>query len=455
MRPLPIALLAILAAPAAHAAEVVFEGAYRARGRFYDTLSLDRDLALTEGTAMYAEHRLWLRPRFLLSEQVSATVEILALDNALWGDRQQPVDVGVPNLVTFDDDLSAPVSESNPETVLQDLTVWRAWGDIYTPAGRFTVGRMPLHWGLGIWQNNGQTVAPHFADFGDSVDRVQWEYLIEDQIFLQAAVDVLDEQFLNLEDDSVAYNLVAAYRNERVVAGLNARLRRTPINDFNLFAIDLAADAELGKLSAGLEAIGQFGGGDLAEGINEVSVTAFGAALEAGLDLDPWGIRLDAGFASGDGDPRDASIRTFVFDRDYSVGLVLFEQAMPTLATAVPTEALGSRSFDVVQTGNAIANALYLRPTLYRAIVEGLDAELTFLGARAAKVPEYEVTRGPSYGMEIDLGARFTRIEHLDVLAQVGVFLPGSYYTNAGITEFEANFDAPVWAGQLSTRVHF
>src|SRR5690606_7180246 len=109
---------------AAYGAEVVFEGAYRARGRVYDTLSLDRDLALDEGTALYAEHRLWLRPRFLLSEQISATVEILALNNVLWGQEQQVADIGVPNVVVFEDELTAPTSETDEDVALLDITLW-------------------------------------------------------------------------------------------------------------------------------------------------------------------------------------------------------------------------------------------------------------------------------------------------------------------------------------------
>lgn len=458
MRRLPFVLLATLVfADAANAAEVVFEGAYRARARWYDTLSLDRDLVLSEGAAAYVQHRLWLRPRFLLSEQVQATVEIRALDNVLWGNRQVDLDAGFPGgPPVFGDELVAPSdSEVDLSENPLDVTLWRAWGDIYTRFGRFSVGRMPLHWGAGIWQNDGQTVRPHFADFGDTVDRAQWEYLIQDQIFLRAAFDAIDENFINLEDDTVAYNVVAAYRSEAIVAGLNTRLRRTPALGFNLFTVDLAADATLGQLDATAEFVGQFGGGDLEAGINEVSIMAFGGLVNAALDLDPWGIEVEGGFASGDGNPRDENIRTFVFDRDYSVGLVLFEQSLPTLGTAVVTDATGSRTTEFAQTGSAVSNALYLRPTLRRTIIDGFDAQLTFLAARAAKLDEAATDRSPSYGMEFDLGARYTGIEHVDVLGLFGVFVPGDYYSAAGITDFEASFDDPVWAAQLSTRIHF
>lgn len=457
LRRLTFALLASLtAADAAQAAEVVFEGDYRARARWYDTLSLDRDLALSEGAAAYVQHRLWLQPRFLLSDQVQFTVEIRALDNVLWGTRQLPVDLGFPDQPPlFGDELRAPNRGPGDDAPPLDITLWRVWGDIETRFGRFSAGRMPLHWGAGIWQNDGQTVRPHFADFGDSVDRLQWEYLIQDQIFLRLAFDLIDEDFINHEDDTVAYNLVGAWRTEQIVAGLNARLRRNAADDFNLLSIDLAADAELGPFRGTAEFIGQFGGGDLPGGINDVNVTAFGGVARGTLDLDAWEIELEGGFATGDDDPRDLDIRTFTFDRDYSVALVMFEQPLPTLQTPVATSTTGSRTTDFAQTGTAISNALYIRPSLRRDIIDGLQAQLTFIGARAAKVPDLTPNRSAGYGVEFDLGLRYTAIQHLDVLGLVGVFLPGDWYTDSEFPDFEADLDGPVWAAQLSTRLRF
>lgn len=451
-----MALLATLtAAEAAYAAEVVFEGEYRARARWYDTLSLDRDLALSEGAAAFIQHRLWLQPRFLLSDQVQFTVELRALDNVLWGTEQLPVDLGFPNQPPiFDDALRAPNRGPDRDAPPLDITLWRAWGDINTRFGRFSFGRMPLHWGAGIWQNDGQSVRPHFADFGDTVDRVQWEYLIQDQIFLRLAFDVVDELFINHEDDTVAYNLVGAWRSEQIVAGLNTRLLRNAADDFNLFSVDIAGEAELGPFRGTAEFIGQFGGGDLPNGINDVSITAFGGVARLGLDLSPWDLELEGGFATGDGNPRDDEIRTFTFDRDYSVALVMFEQPLPTFATPVATTLTGSRTFDFAQTGTAISNALYIRPTVRRDIIEGLTAQLTFIGARAAKVPDITPNRSASYGMEFDLGLRYTGIQHLDVLGLVGVFLPGDWYTDNEF-DFRADLDGPVWAAQLSTRLRF
>jgi len=192
---------------------------------------------------------------------------------------------------------------------------------------------------------------------------------------------------------------------------------------------------------------------DLNEDLDQVNVAAFGSIVGAELDLRPWGVRIEGGLATGDGQLGDQNLRTFTFDPDYSIGLMLFEHPLPTLAQTLGTAANQNRNFDQAITGQAVSNALYLKPTLRREIVEGLDVSAAWLGARVAKVPDAFGDRR-SYGMEVQLGARYTGIEHVDVGLLLGTFLPGSYYTNLGDDDYPG-FEAPAFGGQLSTRIHF
>ena len=130
-------------------------------------------------------------------------------------------------------DEAATGDETAP---LDDITLWHAWGEVHGKAGRFRFGRMPLHWGSGLWLNDG---LGEYGEYGDSADRVAWEYLIQDTVYLMAAFDVNAENFVNESDDTTSYNLAAAYRSEQVVAGLLAQYRRVPDPKFNLFTIYL------------------------------------------------------------------------------------------------------------------------------------------------------------------------------------------------------------------------
>jgi hypothetical protein len=448
-------VLAALLVPESRAAEVQAEGFYRARFRAFDTLSLSRSVPASEGLAAYAQHRLWLRPRLLLSEDVALNVEVLGYNNLPWGvEPVAPAGYGDPPLNVFDYDLAAPVTETGERPF--DLTLWRAYAEVHTPIGRLTFGRVPLMWGTGIWLNDGVSVAPLFADYGDTTDRVMWERLFEDQFYLRATIDVPAERLVGVGDDTTAFGFGAAYKSEEVTAGLLLQLDHTgPISEdvgaLNVFTADLSGEAVLGKLDAAVEVVGQFGGGDFETGANNQQITAIGAVLEAGLEVDRFRIQLQTGLATGDGNNQDGNLRQFTFDRDYSIGLFMFEQPMPILATADP----GGRDFESAITGNAVSNALFLKPMVRMSIVDGLTADVSWLGARLAKSPEIgPLSTVQGYGNELQLGATYIGVPHFEVDARGGLFLPGGAYTYDLIDQATIAVD-PAYGFQLTGRVHF
>jgi hypothetical protein len=445
-------------ASTASAAEVQVDGFYRARARAFDTLSLDRNLAASEGLAAYAQHRLWLRPHFLITDQVSMHLDVRGLDGVYWGSQPAPVDplLDDPALQVFDYGLTAPTSATDESAPLLDVTLWRAWGEVDTEIGRFTFGRVPLHWGTGMWLNDGVSLNPAFTDYGDTTDRVMWELLVRDQIYVRAAVDVPSERFISQVDDTTAFNGAVAYKAEDLTAGILLQVDRTAPQDentdaFTLFSIDGATDVTLGALHVAGEVVAQFGNGDLGQS-NDAVVTSVGAVLEADLDLDPWAIHVQGGLATGDGDVADQRFKTFVFDRDYNIGLFLFEQPMPTLGAAVANDVNGGRDLDSVLTGNAVNNALFVKPSVSRSIVDGFDVHAAWLGARVAKL-SVDAPRS-SYGMEFQLGADYEAIEHFQVGLLGGLFLPGSYFSAFGNGE-DFVYDDPAFGFQLFGRVSF
>ncbi|MFM2161530.1 MAG: hypothetical protein RLZZ383_1042, partial [Pseudomonadota bacterium] len=186
MRATPLALcLGLLFAPEARAAEVVLEGFYQARGRLFDTLSLDRTITQNEGISWAFEHRLNLAPRIWITEQVGVMVDVRALDGLRWGTGL----VGDAGFEAIDQPLLLDLAGDDLRTLSTgagNLELWRAWGEVRSKIGTFKFGRQPLHWGLGIWQNDGQGFN---TDAGDSADRVSWEHRIQN-VWVRAAADV-------------------------------------------------------------------------------------------------------------------------------------------------------------------------------------------------------------------------------------------------------------------------
>ncbi len=454
-RPITILPFSLVFGAHALAAELEFEGAFQTRARLFDSLSLTEELdaGLPEGRTFYAEHRLWLRPRLLIDDALRLTLDVKGLDNVAWGDR--PV---VPRSFTgeplLEDGLSAPVERTDGTAPLLDFTLWRVWADVDTAYGRLSFGRMPLHWGMGIWQNDGTGLN---AEYGDTADRVQFEALVQDAVFVRAALDTHAENFVNEADDTYAASLAVAYKRETLVLGAQVHYRRTDVVDggqaLDLVTADVALDAEVGKLQLAAELVGQFGGGDLPGGINDASIAGLGAALDATLHLEPWKVRLQAGVASGDKDDTDARLKSFSFDRDYNLGILLFEQPMPIFRAAAPNPANGNRDFDQVLLGNSVSNALYLKPTLSRTLVDGFDLQASVLLARAAALPERYGDRG-TYGTEILGGLRWYPSERFLVDARGGVFLPGTYFKNF-TTDTVQGFSDTALGVQVTGRVQF
>jgi hypothetical protein len=277
---------------------------------------------------------------------------------------------------------------------------------------------------------------------------------------MRVAADVNTEGLINQTDDTTSFNAAVAYRTERMEGGLNFQYRRQSADDakFDLFTIDGAFDLEFGPVGLKGEVVGQFGNGDLAEFVEDSRIVAVGAVLDVGLELDRFKVNLEGGLATGDGTPNtDARITTFTFDRDYNVGLFMFEQPMPVLSAGVATEDNQGRSTDALLSGNAVSNALYLRPSGAYRIIPGLWAELSFLTARTAKVPDsYKDPDRRGYGYEFGLGMRYTGVDHFTLQGNFGVFVPGGYYRNYTDDEnLFQGFRATAFGGQLIARVHF
>ncbi len=117
----------------------------------------------------------------------------------------------------------------------------------------------------------------------------------------------------------------------------------------------------------------------------------------------------------------------FTFDSDYDLGIILFEQAMPVLASANADEDNLGRSTDHVLLGELISNTLYIKPTVTHSLREDLLVQVSLLAAKTAKLPEEYAGRA-SYGMELDAGLSFQANERLTTQATLAAFFPGSWF---------------------------
>ncbi|MFH1464289.1 MAG: hypothetical protein ABIO70_07870 [Pseudomonadota bacterium] len=442
----------ILAIPGARAAELEWAGHYRARGLLYDSLSLSDTNPQAEGTSNLLDHRLRLEPRFHITERVGIFAQLDALSLVPWGEQpeawQDPV-TGDTTYLAYDQTLVAPTS-TDGGAAPASVAITRAWGEVYTDIGQVRFGRVPLHWGAGIWENAGLGADD---EYGDTADRVQFTSRIG-LIYLMAAYDVNYEGYLNVPDDMQSANLAVSYQTESLGLGFHNQYRWQPSQDLSLYTGDLWLKAELGPAEIEAEAVGVFGSGNLGGGINDVRIASVGAMLRGEATFDKLVVGAELGLATGDGDPTDSTIKTFTFDRDHNVSLLMFEEPLPTLEATTANENNGGRDYDAVRTGEGIRNALYLRPQVGYRFLPTLRADLAVFGAQAAKLPEAQ-SDDKGYGWEIDATVTYAPYEHFQLRGMAGVMFPGRYYSSYEDTELGGGFDKPAIGGLLQGTVSF
>jgi uncharacterized protein (TIGR04551 family) len=167
------------------------DGYYRVRAQLFDNLDLGgrRDAsgrylfpvpfdqpngAAGSSTLSSANMRLRLEPTMNVSEHVRVRAQIDILDNHVLGSSTSALydDPGSPYPSSgFYGSSRVVLSGNDPHLERPYISPKRVWGEVQTPVGLLSFGRMPSEWGLGIMSNAGAGLD---EDFGDTVDRIQF-----------------------------------------------------------------------------------------------------------------------------------------------------------------------------------------------------------------------------------------------------------------------------------------
>ena len=189
---------------------------------------------------------------------------------------------------------------------------------------------------------------------------------------------------------------------------------------------------------------------------SSVRLAQQGFAARVRFSLPQLEAELEVGYASGDSNPFDGTSGGFSFNRDFKVGLVLWDEVVlfqtQNAAARLANPALAGRptsGLDLVPTEGAVTNALYLKPTVrWRPALLGGKVRLvgSILWARApepvvdpyqalissAPRNSYGAVAGQSYGIELDAGVSYREKVFnklgLELGAQYGVLFPGDVF---------------------------
>lgn len=381
-----------------------------------------------------------------------------------------------------------PTSKSNlahrvPYPPISALELRKLYLEYKWASGAFRVGQQTSNWGLGLLANDGGR-DPEAGDFGQQqFGNLTYRALLAARPLFNKGGAWRAFETAFAADLIVRDNFGEFAKGDRAFQGIIAlRFAKDPENWFGMYAVyrnqsnihvtdggkktqafvfDFAGKWEFltrreSGLKIGWEIVGI--GGTTTQARNEnasvLGVRQLGFAWKTAYRIRRTTLYLDGGFASGDQNPSDDKVENFRFDRDYKVGLILFDQVLSyqtarSGARASDPNVVGvpPEGTDLLGTAGSLSGAWYLYPRVKVAVFDWFDlyggplfafgtAKLTdpynsringgtsinFLGG----------TPGSYLGTEIDLGAqvRFHPIKELtiSVTGEGGLFLPGDAF---------------------------
>lgn len=395
------------------------------------------------------------------------------------------------------------VGDRQPVPAIRALELRKLYLEYKWASGAFRVGQQTSMWGLGLLANDGGN-DPSAGDFGQQHfgNLTYRALLVARPLFGRGGAWRAFETAI-AADLIVRDNFGEFSRGDRAFQGVLAlRFNKDIDNNFGVYAVyrnqrsvnvtdggkatdavvlDFAGRWQLLKrrnreFRIGWEIVGITGTTTQARNENSdlLKLGQFGMAIKSAYRVGRTTIYLDGGYASGDQNTADDRVENFRFDRDYKVGLILFDQVMayqsgrsgvrasdPALTGVAPEGA------DLIGTAGSITGAWYLYPRLKISMSDWLDAFggplFAFSTAKLADPFNSRInggtpvnplggTPGLYLGTELDLGvqARFKPIPELtiSVTGEGGLFLPGDAYTLPG-----GGVMAPVGFGRLRVGV--
>ncbi len=449
-------------------------GNYRFEYQYFQGLSLD-----SSANKNYGLHHLRLRPELVLADgfTLHSTLDVLNSKGSIPRGTQVGQFFG-----SLSNSMSPYSGTSDSATILIDrmyenthqLQLTEFYLQFLHPGGKLIVGRAPLNFGLGISLNSGEGLFDHFYD---NRDMIQYQVDFGSLRVSPMLALITDRLSSGLGEEAYEFGAQAFYL--RPDAGLEigglalVRTARTASNVAAPMASIVSGEAYLNRYGFYLERIhGDFNysielaynDGELGKDAsgNNIELSSFGGAVkfEYAPDKSPWNIKLLGGFATGDSDPADNKIENFVFDRNYNLGLLMYNHPLGQAALDVTGTnnfgrfGAGAASANVKQSvdTDSISNAIYFSPQASYGVAPNWDVNaLLVAGFLMNQDLGAGISTGKTLGYELNLGVSYKPIQNITWTLNAGVLFPGSAF-EGGVAAYKTE---PVFGGQTQLGISF
>jgi uncharacterized protein (TIGR04551 family) len=329
---------------------VKFDGWLRVRGESDYNLDLDRGLTAA-GKPLYPVPQADPTGQLLSFGDMRLRTDLTFYSP--FGGAAVKIRADLLDNLTLGGDPSGAPSTANTQNPISAITLKRAYGEVLTPFGLLSAGRMGADWGLGMLSNGGDCLD---CDSGDAADRIAFVTPIAGHIWALAydfgfagpsANRRASNRTIDLEPTTDVHTVTFALLSWRDELARNRRKKAGKMTfeygavvshrwqDFDIPAeyialedepvIDAAQVVPRDMQATALDAwfrftapwiraeleiaaqLGEIGQSSLVPGVllrDPVTTRAVGAAFESDVGYDHWPVRfgLDLGVASGDSD---------------------------------------------------------------------------------------------------------------------------------------------------------
>lgn len=448
-------------------ADLTWTGIYRAEGNYFSSVGMSGS-----SSKEYILHHLRLSPKVVLLDgfEIYGTVDVFNQGDFAVAGSQAGQSFGAgfapPNGVFYGSDGS-PALTDNQINKVRDANLTELYLKFLHTGGELTLGRAPLHFGLGINLNAGRGDFDHWFD---NRDLVAYKVYFGSLSFKPFAARITDG-FTATGDASSEFGAVVNFSKPETGLEMGAMFvsRHTPssINVDQLATSGAAKTQRYGlfierkkpdsafryALEAGVNS-GSLGFNSSGE---DISYNGFGAVVELDYETPLRGLSvgLQVGYAGGQDGSKDDGFSSFAFDRNYDLGLIMFNHPVGhadldlfgTTPYGKQGPYYGSGSYQPhnnIDT-ESISNAMFAAPYIAynigtkwslksKWIWAQLDKDIVNSVLYSTTNPSLEVD--PQLGIEWDFSLTYRPFEKIIWETTIGALFPGAAF-EGGTQDYE------------------
>jgi hypothetical protein len=424
----------------AHAMSLDWSGGYRLEWTEVDKPSLGSP----SDRKAYGTNYLYLSPKIIAADGVNIVTRFDIFNSqtpAYYG--SQLGDIWGMNTT---DGSSKSASQNQGSSVVRASQLYLNVNQEY---GSFVAGRVPFEFGIGMTHNAGKGAFDHWYD---TRDMAAYKFIVGDWFFMPmiGRVDstnygqggTISSQAFQLQYENVESKTLLGFmqesrkgpQDENDIAAHLPGSGYVQSGDFSIQTTNFVFGRGFDSFGFKFEAAFQTGSAGVQNADGEdASISGYGLAAELYFPRpeSKWNWSAKFGMASGD-DPDTADLEAFAFDRNYDVGMLLFNHRLGKKDFLNTNLHKDTTNLDVGNSADdeSISNTFYVAPSVTYAWNDRFDVKNTLVYAQLLKVQKDSVDSAKDLGLEWDISLIYKPSEKIQWLNEIGLLFPGGAFKN-------------------------